>query len=81
MKSKTGLWLAACVFLVAALIDLADGDLPKLVTSACLAGAFTCYAIGRGRRHERSFRIIACILFVVAAFALVYRLLKHYMVI
>ncbi len=74
MNRKTFYWIATVVFAIAAIIDIWDGFVPKLVSSVTITLGFALLAIGTGRDNMNQYQMVAYGLFAIAIGAFVYRI-------
>ncbi|HCM77769.1 MAG TPA: hypothetical protein DIS90_15405 [Cytophagales bacterium] len=78
MKRSTLLGLAAVIFFIAAIIDIIDGYIPKMISSVSITIALLVLALGQGKVNKSAYDRVALAFMVVALLAFVYRLLNYY---
>jgi hypothetical protein len=78
MKSKHILWIVAAVLAVATLIDLIDGYIPKLISSASLTIAVIIFAFGQEKSDKKVYNWAAYFFILIAFAGFAYRLMRHF---
>jgi hypothetical protein len=78
MKTNTILWLATAALLIASIIDIVDGYIPKMISSISITIALVAFALGQGKGNKKLYNWVAYVFISLALLGFVYRLLKFY---
>jgi hypothetical protein len=78
MKTARILWILALVLLVATIIDIIDGDVPKIISTAALTISLMAFAVAAGSASKQPFQVGGLVFALVAVATFVYRLM-HWM--
>lgn len=78
MKKKSILFIAVAAMVVATVIDIIDGYIPKLISSASLTVALLILAIGQDKPSKKVYNWLAVFFILITFSGFAYRLLHYY---
>ena len=78
MKKKNTLFIFVGALAVATVIDIIDGYIPKIISSAALTVGILIMALGQDKPNRKVYNWLAYFFILIAFFGFAYRLMHYF---